>query len=101
MTDKPDGKRWGLAIAIAAMGLGIFVVGAYLETRNPRSNDEDVCAWCVLAIGTFLVGTGASLPFAPFWASIAIGFASPLVAFALAVIASWSMIILNEFFRFL
>jgi hypothetical protein len=91
----------GLALALTAIGLGIFVVGIYLETRNPRSNNDDTVACCVLAVGAFLTGMGVSLRFVPTWLSIAIGIASPFVAFALAVTVAWSIIILNAIFRFL
>jgi hypothetical protein len=90
MTDKPHGKRRRLALALTAIGLGIFVAGLYLETRNPRSNNEDDVAWCILGIGAFLTGVGVSLRFVPTWLSIAIGIASPFVAFALAVTVVWS-----------
>jgi hypothetical protein len=62
---------------------------------------EDEFAWQILAIGTFLLGTGASLPFVRWWMAIAIGLASPYLAFSLTVITVWSVIILNAILRFL
>ena len=107
MTDKPDGKRKvsrarvSIALPIFCAGLAVFVAGVYLETRNPRSNEEDDFAVQVLAVGAFLLGIGASLPFVPAWLALAIGLVSPFLAFALAVIVVWSVIILNAIFRFL
>jgi hypothetical protein len=90
-----------LAVALFCAGLAIFAAGVYLETRNPRSGQEDVFAWEVLAAGVFLIGVGASLPFLPSWLAVAIGLASPFVAFESAVIVYWTIIILIAFFRFL
>lgn len=48
--------------AIVGSGIAIVIVGAWLETRNPRSNLEDDVAWCLLAAGMCLIGAGIGLP---------------------------------------
>jgi uncharacterized membrane protein YphA (DoxX/SURF4 family) len=107
MTDGPRAKRRispvrvCIALAIFCSGLSVFVAGVYLETRNPRSNEEDIFAWQVLAVGTFLLGVGCSLPFVGTWISLAVGLASPFAAFVVAVIVVWTVIILNAMVRFL
>ncbi len=107
MTDKPDRRprpslvRVSIALAIFCAGLAVFVAGVYLQTRNPRSDEEDVFAWQVLAVGVFLLGVGVSLPFVRAWLALAIGFVSPYIAFMLAVLVVWCVIILNAIFRFL
>jgi hypothetical protein len=99
MTDKAHGKRRVLALALTAIGLAIFVVGAYLETRNPQSNNEDIFALCVLAVGASLLGMGVSLRFVPTWISIAIGIASPFIVFALTVTVVFSVIYLEAIWQ--
>jgi hypothetical protein len=88
-------------MAIFCIGLIVFAEGAYLETRNPRSNAEDDVAWLVLGVGVTMIAIGASTPFAPLWAVALIGTASPFVAFGLAVVVVWSVIILNAIFHYL
>src|SRR5580704_6543148 len=92
--------RLGISIALFCVGSVLFGGGIYLETRNPRTGEEDIVAWCVLGIGVAMVSVGASLPFVPVWAVVPIGIASPFVAFVLAVIAVWALIMLNAIFRF-
>jgi hypothetical protein len=107
MTDKPAGKgrislvRVSIALAILCSGLSVFVAGVYLETRNPRSNEEDDFALQVLTVGTFFLGVGCSLPFVRPWISLAIGLAAPFAAFICAVSVFWTVIFLNAIFRFL
>ncbi len=81
--------RWLLAIVILAAGLIVFAKGAYLETRNPRSNDEDNAALCILATGSFMIGVGLCIPFARPAIVILVAAASPFVAAALTVFVVW------------
>jgi hypothetical protein len=91
--------RWVLAVPIIAAGLAVFANGVFLETRNPRSNDEDDFAWRILAIGISIIGAGVSIPFVRPWIVPLVAIASPFVAFAAAVILFWSAIILNALIR--
>jgi len=99
MTQPGRHSKSSLAVATLGVGLAVFVAGAYLETRNPRTNDEDNFAWCVLAVGTSLIGMGGSLPFARPVLVIVIALASPFIAFALAVFTFWALVMLNAAFR--
>ena len=56
-------RRWFLAAPLVCIGLVTVIVGACLETRNPRSNFEDDVALGVLAAGMCLIGAGIGLPF--------------------------------------
>lgn len=67
--------RW-IALVSFMLGLVIFALGCYLETRNARSNAEDNFAWLLLGIGVSLGSFGVSL-----W------FLRPISAFTLAVVA--------------
>jgi hypothetical protein len=72
-------------LAAAAIGIGVVMViaGAWLETRNPRTNSADNVAWCVLFAGMFSLGIGISLPFRHPIVVLLIGIASPVVGWFL------------------
>jgi hypothetical protein len=72
-------RRCLLGVTALGIGLATLITGAWLETRNPRSNVEDTIAWWVLAAGMFLLGVGVSLPFARPIISVLIGIVFPLV----------------------
>jgi hypothetical protein len=90
--------RYRRLLAVAALGIGLATVitGAWLETRNPRSNAEDIIAWRVLAVGMFLLGVGVSLPFARPIIAVLIGIACPIVAWWLLVCAFWIALYYNR-----
>jgi hypothetical protein len=78
-----------IAFPVLAAGLVVFANGVYLETRNPRSNDEDNIAICVLAVGASITGAGISIPFVRPLIVVLVAMASPVIAYALAVIVFW------------
>jgi hypothetical protein len=80
-------RRWLLSAAVVGIGFVTVIVGAWLETRNPRSNLEDDLAWCVLAAGMCLIGAGASLPFARPTMVILSAIAAPVAGWCLLVLA--------------
>ena len=85
-------QQW-IAVIASVVGLAIFAIGCYLETRNPRSNAEDDLAWLVLGIGVSLVAFGVSLwILRPLFALI-IAIIAPPVAFCLAVVIVWACLI--------
>jgi len=84
--------RWAVAAVVLAAGLVVFAEGAYLETRNPRSNDEDNTALCILAMGSSMIGAGISIPFARPVIVILVAAASPFVAFSFAVFIVWCVL---------
>jgi hypothetical protein len=79
--------------------LAVFADGVYLETRNPRSNAEDEIALCVIGLGVGLISIGTSLPYLPIWVVAVVGVVSPFVAFAVAVIVFWLIVMVNAVFR--
>jgi hypothetical protein len=85
------GARKSHLSAAIVFGIGLVTVigGAWLESRNPRSNLADDVAWCVLAAGGFLIGLGVSLPFAKPIVAVAVGLAFPLVGWWLLMCAVW------------
>jgi hypothetical protein len=82
-------RRWLLAAAVVGIGLVTVTVGAWLETRNPRSNLEDDLAWCLLAAGMCLIGAGVSLPFARPIIVILSAIAAPVAGWCLLFLAYW------------
>lgn len=78
-----------LAVAVLGVGLATVIAGACLETRNPRSNVEDAVAWGILGAGTFLLGVGATLPFARTLVAVCVGVVACLVAWWLVVSVYW------------
>lgn len=86
--------RWTVAAATLLGGIVVLVVGVYLETRNPRSNAEDDFAWCLLAVGVSMLGTGISIPFVrPLWVAV-VALGLPFVAYVLAVSAFWGWVVI-------
>jgi hypothetical protein len=83
--------QWGLAVLFLAVGLVSFIAGAYLQTRNPRTNSVDSVSWCALAVDTSLIAAGLSLPFMRPAMVVVIATVSPLVGFALASCLFWAI----------
>ena len=96
----PTGRRsfvlWSVSAAVFAIGMAVFAIGAYLETRNPRSDDEDAVAWFVLAMGAAVIGTGVTLPFARPLRVVLVALASPFVVYGVAVLALWAWTVMVE-----
>ena len=86
--------RWVIAVPVVAAGLVTLAEGVALETRNPRTNDEDNEAWCILATGAAITGAGISIPFVRPYLVPLIAIASPLVGYAVVVLLVWSCIVL-------
>jgi hypothetical protein len=84
-----------LAIPLLCVGLVALASGAYLETRNPRSNHEDDTALAILAIGACVTGFAIALPLTHPVVAALIGLACPIVGFGLLVVSVWSYIILR------
>lgn len=84
-----------LGRVVIAIGLVTVLAGAWLETRNPRSNFADDVAWSVLAAGGFLIGLGVSLPFVRPIVAVAVGLAFPIVGWFLLVVAFWGVLLHN------
>lgn len=99
MKPQLKGPKALLAVVLLGIGLVVFVVGAYLETRNPRTNDEDDVAWRVLGVSAFLIGTGAGLLFVGPIKAIMIGVVSPFIGFWLMVAIVWSFILIHVIIR--
>ena len=89
-------RRWLFAAAVVGIGLVTAIVGAWLETRNPRSNLEDDLAWLVLAAGMCLIGAGVSLPFARPAMVILSAIAFPVAGWWLLVFAYWFAMIFSN-----
>lgn len=90
-----------LVASITLVGIGVWVLvqGVHLELKNPRTNEEDNIAWAVLALGAFLFGIGASIPFTRMGRALLIGVAAPFVGFAVLVAIVWGYIILYALFK--
>jgi hypothetical protein len=87
-------RRLLLVAPIFAVGLAVLIKGAYLETRNPRSNEEDDVAWAVLAVGASMIGAAIGLLFRfPATTTIALAILFPAVGFALLVYLYWACMI--------
>ena len=89
-------RRCLLGVTVLGIGLATLITGAWLETRNPRSNVEDNIAWLVLFAGMFLLGVGVSLPFARPIIAVLIGFVFPLVGFCLLSSFYWIWLFLSR-----
>jgi hypothetical protein len=78
-----------LAVAVFGIGVATLIAGYWLESRNPRSSVEDTAAWGILGVGMFLLGVGATLPFARLIVAVCVGIVVCSVAWWLLVIAYW------------
>lgn len=85
--------RWLIAALLSGLGLVLFGIGCYLETRNPRTNAEDNFAWFVLAVGTSLTAAGVVYPFVRRGVVILVALLAPPTAFFLAVVVFWSIVL--------
>jgi hypothetical protein len=93
-------KKQTIFIAMAVIGLLIACYGFSWQFRS-RTNTQDLYSWIGWSAGMFLIGCGVSLrcsalplirqlPIA-----ILVGLATPVVAFALLVVAFWGVIIVG------
>ena len=92
--------RWFSAVVLMGLGVALLMRGWELQS-HPRDNADDDLSLTLMAIGTSLIGGGASLPFVPSWLAIAIGLVSPVVAYVSAVVVFWTIVILSAFFHYL
>jgi hypothetical protein len=88
-----------IAAALLEIGVVAFIVGVRRELRNPRSNDEDAVAMCVVAVGTVFIGAGAGLFLVRPSIAMAIGVASPFVAYFLLGVLYWACLIIYVIIR--
>ncbi len=93
-------RRWVLAIVITLIGYLLLAGGAYLETRNPRTNVEDQFAWLVLYVGVATTTAGLVYPFLRLSYVLVVAFLAPGGAFGLALVLFWGFIVFNAIFRF-
>jgi hypothetical protein len=83
-----------LAVALLGIGFVLFTVGGCLESKHPRSNDEDDIALCVLGVGTVLMVTGYFLLFTnPVKATMA-GLLSPCICVVLLGVLYWVCVVI-------
>ena len=83
-------RRLFLVATLFAIGFAVLIKGFYLETQNPRSNEEDHVAWAVLAIGASLIGAGTGMLFrCTITQTIALAIAFPPIGFALFCSLFW------------
>jgi hypothetical protein len=81
-------------MALVGIGLGMFVPGIYLETRRLKTIEQETLARWMLTISTSLIGAGLSVPFARPIVVLAIAIVSPSIAFAMAAVAFWTLLLL-------
>ena len=87
-------RRLALVACFIAVGVVLFIVGGYLETRNPRSNDEDCVALATLALGASLAGAGIGILFRyPMVTALLFAVILPPCLFALCSILFWAWVV--------
>ena len=87
-------RRWLISATTFAVGIVVFLVGDYLFTRNPHSNNEGNVALLVLAIAIAVMGAGISFPFARPRRVAVIALASPFAVYPIAVLLFWGWVVM-------
>jgi hypothetical protein len=93
---KRPTARWTLAIALLLAGSAVAIYGLILETANPRTNQQDITAWLIFAIGGVILGAGSYLPVGDKvnWIGVMVAaFVAPVALFALFVMLVWLALI--------
>jgi hypothetical protein len=86
-------------VPLFGFGLPICAEGIYLETRNPKTEEEDSVAWKTMAKGAFVIGCGLALAIRNYKVAIAFALLSPGLVFGLMCFAYWGWIMIYIFLR--